>query len=545
MSAPVAIMGGHIIHTDQLGGGHQGQLVDLRETSGNSLTRSEVLSAQTASSFTNITLGSTPLSMAFDALNQCVYVLSIGSQDVNVSAMNATTNRLIKSISLNPVFGSPNDWKILYNPYSREIEVLTGSTLYLINSSSNSIASTLSIPSYPNDMAINQVNGDTYISYGNGNITVINGTTDTVSVTFSDFSESDGIAFDPGNGELYSSSSATNEIFVVNMSSYKLVSSIIVTNPLILTYSPLKNELYAIGSDVISVVDVSTNSVTKILNSNITGPVGTALDDANGILFVSDKSNTYALSTPKNAVNFTLYGFSGMVYASVSGLYGTVVNSSNNTVTMIRVCETSSAKEVSFVQRGLPPGSTWAVTLGGLKMFTAMGSMTFFELNGSYVYQIALTPGFEVAKSNGVVTVDGSSISETVTFTPFTFAVSFAETGLKSGTMWSVKIEGVYGSSLNIVQSAKTQAISFKLTNGTYLYEVLPTHGYYLNQTSGLVKVSGTNITVLLSWKSEPVDFLMVNFLGVPLIIWLQFVEVAVIVMGTILTGRIVRRFRK
>ena len=183
--------------------------------------------------------------MAFDALNQCVYVLSIGSQNVNVSVMNATTNRLIKSISLNPVFGSPNNWKILYNPYSQEIEVLTGSTLYLINSSSNSIASTLSIPSYPNDMAINQVNGDTYISYGNGNITVINGTTDTVSVTFSDFSESDSIAFDPGNGELYSSSSATNEIFVVNMSSYKLVSGIIVTNPLILTYSPLKNELYA------------------------------------------------------------------------------------------------------------------------------------------------------------------------------------------------------------------------------------------------------------------------------------------------------------
>jgi hypothetical protein len=394
-------------------------------------------------------------------------------------------------------------------------------------------------------MTINQANGDTYISYLNGNITVINGSVNRVSATFSDFQSSNSIAFDAGNGELYAASFVTNEIFAVNMSSYKLVSNITVTNPLILAYIPLKNELYAIGSGVISIVDASTNSVTKILNSNITQPVSTSLDDTNGILFVSAQSNTSALSTAKNAVNFTLYGFSAMAYVPASGLYGAVANNSSNTVTMIRVGETIFSKAVSFVERGLPPGSTWAVTLGGLKMITALGSMTFFEVNGSYGYQITPMPGFEVAKSQGVVAVDGSSISETVTFSPFTFAVSFAETGLKSGTMWSVKVEGLYGNSLNLVRSAKAGALTFNLTNGTYLYEVLPTHGYYLNQTGGLINVTGLSVAIHLSWKSIPVDYLMMKVLGIQLIIWVQFIEVAGIVLGTILTGKLVRRVKK
>ncbi len=514
----------------------------LKAHSGN-VIRSGVMN----SSFTNITVGSIPLSIAFDQFNGYIYVLDLSQQNfvANVSVINSTSNKLIATISVNNVFGSQSSFQILYNPYNREIEVMTGYTLYFINCSSNSISSSLSIPSYPRGMAVNPANGDTYIGYINGNITLINGSSNGVSGTFSDFPELDSIAYDSGNGELYAASFTQSKIYVVNVSSYKLVSNITISDAGILSCSPLSNELYVLGSGIIYVVDTSTNTVIRTINYGMSQPFRTVLDNSSGTLFVTDGSNTTAISTNSNSVRFTICGFNAMAYVPGSMLYGAAANYYKNAVTMIHVGETAHSKAVTFVENGLPPGFTWSISLGGLEEITALSTLTFFEPNGSYSLEIGPTPGFNHTLTPSPVTVDGTDLTETVTFAPFTYAISFIESGLKSGTDWSIRIRGLYVSSLNITSSSRTQTISFSLPNGSYLYEALPAHGYYLIQTGGLLNVTGSNNTIHLSWKSIPVDFLTANVLGVPFFVWLQFIEVTTIVGGTILTGRLVRKMRK
>ncbi len=67
--------------------------------------------------------------------------------------------------------------------------------------------------------------------------------------------------------------------------------------------------------------------------------------------------------------------------------------------------------------------------------------------------------------------------------------VTFAETGLPSGTIWSVTLNGTAGSS-------GTPWINFTEPNGTYTYLVGPVAHYSESPTSGSVNVIGAGVTV-------------------------------------------------
>lgn len=180
---------------------------------------------------------------------------------------------------------------------------------------------------------------------------------------------------------------------------------------------------------------------------------------------------------------------------------GTVVVSGGS-VTEPTLLYTQVTYPVSFSESGLPSGLTWKVTFNGVtKGLTANGgtdTLTFApEPNGTYAYSIAGNPGWHQSTLpySGAQTINGAPLSVSVTYTQVTYAVTFTETGLSSGTSWSVTLNGA-------TKSSTTSTITFTEPNGTYGYTVGTVPGYTASPSSGSVTVNGASAAVTVKFKT-------------------------------------------
>ena len=119
--------------------------------------------------------------------------------------------------------------------------------------------------------------------------------------------------------------------------------------------------------------------------------------------------------------------------------------------------------------------------------------------------------------TSGSVTVNGGPVSRSITFTPAfhvrtTYAVTFSEGGLTSGTSWSVTLNG---STL----SSTTPTITLQEVNGSYAFTVGTVSGYSSSPSSGTVKVNsgpaGQSITFTGSSSTGKTNQ-TTGFLGLP-----------------------------
>lgn len=153
----------------------------------------------------------------------------------------------------------------------------------------------------------------------------------------------------------------------------------------------------------------------------------------------------------------------------------------------------SPTYSVTFSESGLPLGENWSVTLNGVTEDSTGSPIVFSEPNGAYEYTVADVPGWDqtTIPYTGSVTVSGSTVTEpTLEFTQVTYSVTFTETGLPSGSSWSVTLNG-------IVESSVSSDIAFTEPNGTYSYSVQDVSGWHQNTLpyAGSVTVSGAAVT--------------------------------------------------
>lgn len=157
---------------------------------------------------------------------------------------------------------------------------------------------------------------------------------------------------------------------------------------------------------------------------------------------------------------------------------------------------------VTFSESGLASSTSWSVTLSGTTLSSTTDSIVFTEANGTYPYTVGSVSGYSASPASGSVTVSGAAQTVPVTFTsvaPGSYTVTFSESGLSSGTSWSV--------TLNASTVASTGAsIVFSETNGAYPYTVVPVSGYTANPSSGSVTVSGADQTVSITFSSSAVS---------------------------------------
>ncbi len=156
---------------------------------------------------------------------------------------------------------------------------------------------------------------------------------------------------------------------------------------------------------------------------------------------------------------------------------------------------------LAFAATGLPAGTTWTVTVGtaqrGNTTVGSEGTIAFSLPDGTYEYTLGGLSGFSQSSVPyvGSVTVAGANVTLAIDFSPVSYAVTFAESGLPSGTTWAVDLDGT-------TVSGSESLLSVSVSNGTYPYTVLGVAGWHLAAPArlGAVVVNGSAVRTNLSW---------------------------------------------
>jgi pimeloyl-ACP methyl ester carboxylesterase len=174
-------------------------------------------------------------------------------------------------------------------------------------------------------------------------------------------------------------------------------------------------------------------------------------------------------------------------------------------------CPTES---VTFVESGLTSG-TWNVTVNGSVEAASAGAPVQVDLSqGWHTYEPASLPGFE-AQASGWLLVAGQALIIEVTYIEGGYFLAFLETGLPTGTMWSVTVD-------TSSESSTTSTISFSEPSGTYAYSLGVVSGYRPGMWSGTTDVPGLNESVTIAWT--PVVYMVwFNQSGLPLDVQWEF----------------------
>ncbi len=200
------------------------------------------------------------------------------------------------------------------------------------------------------------------------------------------------------------------------------------------------------------------------------------------------------------AVPVTATAAAGFAFASWTGAGSGSYTGTNNPTSLTMngpITETANfatAYTVTFSESGLPAATMWTVTLNGVALSSTTTTITFSEVNGTYPYSVTPIPGYRASSYGGSVTVAGTNPTISIAWTAFTYTVTFTETGLPSGTSWSITLNGV-------PQGSTTTTIAFPEPNGTWAYTVGVVPGYHTATYAGTVHVIGADTGVTVSWS--------------------------------------------
>lgn len=199
---------------------------------------------------------------------------------------------------------------------------------------------------------------------------------------------------------------------------------------------------------------------------------------------------------------------------------------------------------VAFTESGLPSGTSWSVTFNGSLSSSTSTSIAFSAPNGTYDYTIGAVSGSTASPSGGTLAVVGSSVFEGITFTsstPTTYSVEFTESGLPSGTSWSITLS-------RVLEQSSSGSIVFAEPNGTYTYTVGPVAGYTATPSSGSGQVAGAAQSLAIAFSPSGGGGgggSSTGFLGLPGQVgyYLLVGIVVVVILG--ITGALISRSRR
>lgn len=231
-------------------------------------------------------------------------------------------------------------------------------------------------------------------------------------------------------------------------------------------------------------------------------PSGKAWSVTLGGVLERSSGTTVTYSEPDGTYAYKIGGIAGFFATPPSG--SAVVDGA---AVSVSIAFAQTVYTVGFAESGLPRGTTFEVTLNGTAMSTTTegrtGAVAFSVPNGTYAYSITQVPGWlqPTLPYQGSVVVNGAAVTEpTLTYEQITYYATFTETGLPTGTTWSITFNGS-------TSQSTTSTIVFVVPNGTYDYSVGAVTGYDANLTSGSVTVNGLPTDVAITFTAVPTSY--------------------------------------
>jgi len=316
-----------------------------------------------------------------------------------------------------------------------------------------------------------------------------------------------GVAYDPSNGYVYVANYGSNNVSVINGSTNKVIASIGVgvasfdvgVWPWGVAYDPSNGYVYVTdeGSYTVSIISTSTQAIKKysVTFTESGLPSGTLWSVTLNGTTKSSTTNTITFSVPNGTYSYSIGSVNGYTTSPSSGTI--TVNGANVNIAVIFTPVPVKTYTVTFTENGLQSGTMWYVNLSNGQSFSSTtNTITFNEPNGTYSYSIATVSGYTASPSSGTITVNGKNVNQAITFASVTtslYTITFTESGLPSGTSWSVTLN-------NIEKSSTNGTIIFNEPNGTYSYIILGISGYRANTYSGTINVNGNPVSVPVNW---------------------------------------------
>src|SRR5436309_1823259 len=286
---------------------------------------------------------------------------------------------------------------------------------------------------------------------------------------------------------------------------------------------PVGNQPYGVGYDsgngYVYVANYNSNNVsvingTTVVASVVVGnnPFGVGYDIGNGYVYVANGgSDTVSVINGTTVVATVLVGNapSGVAYDSGNG-YIYVANNGANTVSVIATTRPPGPLFlVTFIETGLPSGTSWSVTLDDLLNRSTTPTITFSGPNGTYSFAVGRIRGdtayYYAIPASGSLAVNGTPVSVPVSFTADTrggTVVATVPTGTyplavayDSGNGY-IYVTNQYSNNVSVI-SGTTVVATIPVGNMPYgvAYEVGKGHVYVANYDSNNVSViDGTTV---------------------------------------------------
>jgi hypothetical protein len=127
-------------------------------------------------------------------------------------------------------------------------------------------------------------------------------------------------------------------------------------------------------------------------------------------------ASSIAFAEPNGTYAFTIGRVSGYVATPQTG---SVQVSGASVTRMVEFTSVPTGQyAVTFAESGLTSGISWSVTVNGTTRSSTTGYLVFTEPNGTYAFLIGSVIGYSATLPSGSVTVNGTSQSLPVQFTP-------------------------------------------------------------------------------------------------------------------------------
>jgi hypothetical protein len=229
-------------------------------------------------------------------------------------------------------------------------------------------------------------------------------------------------------------------------------------------------------------VSMSYSQVTYSVTFTESGlPASTLWSVSIGAQTSSSTTTTNVLTEPNGTYTYTV----GIVSGYRTTHTGSVGVSGANAAVALPFTQVTYS--VTFKESGLPGGTSWSVTIGSTTLSSVTTKIVFTLPNGTYAWSVANVANYSRTAS-GSVTVPGTGVTVTEKFVLVTYAFTLKETGLATGTSWSVTVGADTG-------TTTSNKVVLKLANGTYSYTIgaIPDYSFV---ATGTFTINGATVTV-------------------------------------------------
>jgi hypothetical protein len=364
-----------------------------------------VVSSSTDEVVANFPLGGTVQPLTLDPSNGNIYVPC----PPNLTVVSGQTNTVIAELPLGDEVGTP-----AYDSANGNLYVPASPNLVELSSSNNTVVATLPVgPSLT--PVYDPANENLYVP--SSNVTVISTLTNRVVGHIPvDWAYS---IFAGPNDDVYISNLTLQFVYVVSGTNSTILGTIPMagTNLWPPAFDPRTDLLFftTAHSDNLSAVSLATNRIvgTVPLGGSPGAPV---FDNVSGDLFVANAGFQYITVISDRTLT---------VFATVSTAASAetpAFDSQNGDLYFpdfagnLIVVAGGGPNIVKFTESGIPPGFDWSVELKGMVAASQGSTVSFMASNGLFNFTVSPISGYSASPSSGQVTVNGSEVDVSITF---------------------------------------------------------------------------------------------------------------------------------